>query len=149
MTAATPEPTVGEVMHPGVITCARTATATEVARIMHECRTDCLVILTNGHGVEHSPVVWGMVTRDDLMRPIAEVDPDATAEQLAQTPVVRARVDLGLSEARSLCAAVGVSHLLVIDPGHGTPLGVVSDMELAHAAPGGRTRRDAACTTPS
>jgi CBS domain-containing protein len=44
---------------------------------------------------------------------------------------VRARVDITIAEAESLCAAVGVSHLLVIDSAHGTPLGLVSDADLA------------------
>jgi CBS domain-containing protein len=141
MTASTPSPpreravgaarTVGDVMSPGIVTCARTATATDLARTMRDCHTDCVVILSNGHSADQFPVVWGLVTRDDLLRPIAEADPAATAEELARTPVVRARVDTTIAEAESLCAAVGVSHLLVIDSVRGTPLGLVSDADLA------------------
>ena len=123
-------PTVGDVMRPGIVTCARSATAADLVRIMHDARTDCVVILSNGHGIDQFPVVWGMVIREDLVRPLAEVDPLATAAQLARTPVVRARPELTLAEARSLCGAVGVSHLLVIDSAHGTPLGIVSDADL-------------------
>ena len=142
--------TVGEVMRPGIVTCARTATATDLARIMRDCHTDCVVILSDGHSADRFPVVWGLVTRDDLGRPIAEVDPAATAEELARTPVVRVRVDLTIAEARSLCAAIGVSHLLVIDSGHGTPLGLVSDADLG-ATPKSSThdRNDSPCTTTS
>jgi CBS domain-containing protein len=134
--------TVGEVMRPGIVTCARTATATDLARMMRDCHTDCIVILSNGHSADQFPVVWGLVTRDDLLRPIAEVDPTTPAEDLARTPVVRARVDLTIAEAQSLCAAVGVSHLLVVDSAHGTPLGLVSDVELStHAATTGAHER--------
>jgi CBS domain-containing protein len=141
MTASSPSPplkralgaarTVGEVMRPGIVTCARTATATDLARMMRDCHTDCIVILSNGHGADQFPAVWGLVTRDDLLRPIAETDPAATAEELARAPVVRARVDITIAEAESLCASVGVSHLLVIDSVDGTPLGLVSDTDLA------------------
>jgi len=123
--------TVGEVMRSGIVTCARTATAIDLARIMRDSHTDCVVILSNGHSADQFPVVWGLVTRDDLLRPIAEVDPLATAEELARTPVVRVRFDLTIAQAESLCAAVGVSHLLVIDSAHGTPIGLVRDTDLA------------------
>lgn len=125
-----PATTVGDVMRPGIVACARTATASDLARIMRDCHTDCVVILSNGHGIDHFPVVWGLVTREDLPRPLAELDPQATAEEIARTPVVRTHTDLSIAQARSLCAAVGVSHLLVIDPETRTPLGVVSEGEL-------------------
>lgn len=123
--------TVGEVMRPGIVTCGRSATVAEIARIMDACRTDCVVILSNGDDIERFPPVWGLVSREDLARPPSESDPPATAEELARTPVVRARFDLTIAEARALCAAVGVSHLLVIDSVGETPLGIVSDTELA------------------
>lgn len=144
------EMTVGEVMRPGIVTCARTATPDDLARIMHAGRTDCVVILSSGQNVEHFPVVWGLVTREDLLRPLAELDPEATAEEIARTPVVRARVDLPIAQAQSLCAAVGVSHLLVIDPAHGTPLGVVSEADLAFPTAENTSRNeDSSCTTTS
>lgn len=127
--------TVGEVMRAGIVTCARSATVAEIARIMDACRTDCVVVLGNGPDSERFPAVCGLVTRDDLARPLGAGDPLATAEELTRTPAVRARFDLTIAEARSLCAAVGVSHLLVVDSGAGTPLGVVSDSELAFPPP--------------
>lgn len=138
-------------MHPGIVTCARTATATDLARIMRDCHTDCVVILSNGHSADQFPVVWGLVTRDDLLRPIAEADPLATAEEFARIPVVRARADLTIAEAQSLCAAVGVSHLLVIDSAHGTPLGIVRDADLASYTdtPATHERKHSPCTTTS
>ena len=112
---------------------------------------DCIVILSNGHTADQFPIVWGLITRSDLLRPIAKVDPEATAEELARTPIVRARVDLPVAEAESLCAAVGVSHLLVIDSARGTPLGVVSDADLATytATPTTHERKDSPCTRTS
>ena len=141
--------TVGEVMRPGIVTCLRTSTAADVARIMREARTDCVVILSNGHGVEQFPFVWGLVTREDLVRPLAELEPVVTAEELTRTPVVRARPELTLAQARSLCDAVGVTHLLVIDGGHGTPLGIVSDAELAPGLDDPAREKEEACTTTS
>ena len=129
--SACPAATVRDVMRPGIVTCARTATVSDLARIMHDGRTDCVVILSNGHEVDRFPVVWGLVTREDLLRPLAELDPQATAEQIARTPVIRVHVDLPIAQAQSLCGAVGVSHLLVIDAIHGAPLGIVSEAELA------------------
>jgi predicted transcriptional regulator len=126
-----PADTVGGVMRPGIVTCARSATVAEVARIMDATGTDCVVILSNGHDGSRFPLVWGMVTRDDLTRPLAQGGSMATAEELARTPIVRARADLKIADARSLCSAMGVSHLLVIDHPHATPLAVVSVAELA------------------
>lgn len=141
-----PARTVRDVMRPGIVACARTATVSDLAQIMDECHTDCVVILSNGHGVDHLPVVWGLVTREDLRRPIAELDPRATAEQIARTPIVRTHADISIEQARSLCAAVGVSHLLVADHAHGAPLGIVSDAALE---PLHHKSEDSLCTTPS
>lgn len=122
--------TVGELMRPGIVTCARSATVAEIARIMEASGTDCVVILTNGQDGSRGPVAWGLVTREDLARPLAESDPLATAEELARTPIVRAHVDLGIAEAQSLLSAMGVSHLVVADSAHEIPLAVVSEREL-------------------
>lgn len=135
-TAATPHSpacatTVGEVMRPGIVTCARSATTAEVARIMDATGTDCIVILSNGHDEDRFPVVWGMVSREDLARPLGESNPLATAAELARTPIVRVHSDLPVADAQSLAYATGVGHLLVIDAAHGTPLAVISDTELA------------------
>jgi|SRR5579875_1760983 len=144
------EQTVGEVMRPGIVPCARTATAEELARIMGATHADCVVILSGSHGVDRFPFVWGWVTREDLLRPLAALEPNATAEEIARTPIVRARVDFTVREARTLCDSIGVSHLLVVDPEHDTPLGVVSDSDLPR--PTGDTaepRKDGPCTTTS
>lgn len=123
--------TVGEVMQPGIVACARSASPLEVARIMDVCDTDCVAVLSNGHDDDERPIVWGLVTGRDLARAIALANPPVTAEDLAASPVIRVRVDLPIAQAAALLAAIGVSHLLVIDPEHGAPLGVVSAPMLA------------------
>lgn len=122
--------TVGDIMQPGIVPCARSASPADVARIMDVCATDCVVVLSHGHGVDAHPTVWGLVTARDLARPIALANPHVTAEDLAATPVIRARPELPIGQAAALLAAVAVSHLLVIDPEHGAPLGVVSAQTL-------------------
>jgi predicted transcriptional regulator len=138
MRTPTPVDTVGGLMRPGIVTCARTATAGEVARIMDATGTDCVVILSNGHDESQFPTVWGMVTREDLARPLGQANPLATAEELARTPIVRTHADLKIADARSLCSAMGVSYLLVVDPTHATPLAVVSETDLRFPNPSPR-----------
>lgn len=125
--------TVGDIMRAGIVSCARSASPTELARIMRVCRTDCVVVLSNGHSADEHPIVWGLVTESDLARPLALDSASETAEALATTHVIRARADLTVAAGEALLAATGVSHLLVIDPEHGTPLGVVSARTLAQS----------------
>lgn len=134
--------TVGDIMRPGIVPCARSASPPELARIMDVCSTDCVVVLGNGHNVDRHPTVWGLVTGCDLARPIALANPRITAEDLAATPVIRARADLPIAQAAALLTATGVGHLLVIDPEHGAPLGVVSAQLLAQRSEAGDSALD-------
>jgi CBS domain-containing protein len=142
--------TVGEVMRAGIVPCARTASPAEVARIMDICDTDCVAVLSNGHGDDEHPIVWGLVTGHSLARVIAPASSHVTAEDLAATPVIRVRADLPIAQAEALLEAIGISHLLVIDPEHGAPLGVVSAELLARRRaptwPGRRDRTPAAAS---
>lgn len=98
---------------------------------MDICDTDCVAVLSNGHDDDEHPIVWGLVTGRGLARAIALANPRVTAEDLAATPVIRVRVDTSIAQAEALLTALGISHLLVIDPEHGAPLGVVSAQSLA------------------
>jgi CBS domain-containing protein len=49
------------------------------------------------------------------------------------TPIVAVRQDAPLLHAADLMAQHGVSHLAVVEPASGRPIGVVSTLDIARA----------------
>lgn len=136
--------TVGEAMHPGVVTCDRSASAEEIAALMHANDIHCVVVVEPSIGGRHDPLVWGIVSDLDLVRPNADGGRPATAETLAQTPVVRARTDATLDEAAHAMAEAHTAHLVVIDPQGGGPLGILAASDIGGVMSAGAGGKQAA-----
>src|SRR5271166_1776169 len=80
--------TVGEAMHPGIMSCEPDAPLTEVARMMATRHVHCVTVIGVSHQDPECPV-WGMVSDFDLIRAAVEGDPEsATARSLATEPLV-------------------------------------------------------------
>ena len=123
---------VVDVMNPGVITCSAEATVEEVARIMVTNHVHAVVVvgLANGDA-------WGVVSATDVLG-VASEAPDRLAGSCAGTELVTVAAEDPLSVAAGLMREHEVSHLLVVDPGRGLPVGVVSTLDVMGAIAWGR-----------
>jgi CBS domain-containing protein len=135
----TAEPTVSEtaevlrvadVMHRGIVSCARGTTASEIARVMVSAGVHCVVVLSPSPEPGHQPLIWGMVTDLNLLRTLAEGDANATAETLAGGQVIRVRPTQTISEAAEAMVRSGEHHLVVIDPTDLQPIGMLSTTDI-------------------
>jgi CBS domain-containing protein len=78
--------------------------------------------------------LWGVVSDLDLVAAASVRDVDEqTAAGTAATPVVMIGPDETLLRAAQLMTEYATDHLVVDDPGSGTPVGVLSTLDLARA----------------
>ena len=123
--------TVGELMHPGIVSCSQAATAAEVARIMATCRVHCVAVIGLSKNDRGDPVVWGIVSDLDLLEAAAAPRAHKTAADLAHQPVISIRPDRPARTAAETMVTHGVQHLVVVDPERHTPVGVLSTLDIA------------------
>jgi CBS domain-containing protein len=125
--------TVGTAMHPGVITCPLDTPLRQVAQTMAEQRVHCVVAHDdrNGDGVGS---LWGVVSDLDLVAVASARDIDVrTAGGMAATPVVLVAPDDTVEHAAQLMTENAVTHLVVVEPEEGRPVGVLSTLDVARA----------------
>lgn len=78
--------------------------------------------------------LWGVVSDLDLIAGAAVRDVEAqTAGGTAATPVVMVEPEHTLLRAAQLMTEHATFHLVVVDPGSGLPVGVLSTLDLARA----------------
>jgi CBS domain-containing protein len=118
--------TVVDAMRIGIISCAPATPLRDVARIMATYRIHCVVVSEMEGG---KPL--GVISDTDLAAAAVSGAPESTAGQLAGTESVSVAADDSLARAAQLMAEHGVSHLVVIQPHSGHPVGVLSALDLA------------------
>jgi CBS domain-containing protein len=122
---------VGDVMHPGVVTCAPDTPIWLVARCMAEHRVHCIAIAGVGesgpHGRHYS---WGLVDAKDLVRASRRNALTEPATSIAATSPAAVAKDDSLAAAAALMVDDGTSHVVVIDES-GLPCGMVSTLDVA------------------
>ncbi len=123
--------TVGQVMHPGVLSCPADAPATEVARMMAERSVHCVAVIGPARDGSGTPRVWGIVSDLDVVSALTGPGPSPAAAELASAPVVTVRPTARLAEAAGAMVAHGVHHMVVVDPERHTPVGVLSTLDVA------------------
>jgi CBS domain-containing protein len=123
--------TVGDAMHPGVVTCGRDALIGDVARAMATHHVHCIVVL--GPDYEHSgeSAVWGIISDLDLVRNGILRGAEEAAGALAQQPIISVKPTMPLREAGELMVSHGVTHLVVIEPATRRPVGILSTLDIA------------------
>lgn len=127
---------VADAMHPGLVTCPPEAPLRSVARMMATYRVHAVLVSAHGEPLGDGGA-WGLVTDVDLLRAAEVADLDRqTARALAteQPPTVAA--DANLADASHLIVEHGASHLLVLEPHTGLPIGVLSTLDVARALAG-------------
>jgi CBS domain-containing protein len=122
-------------MRVGVVSCQPETSLREIARIMATYRIHSVVVLELA-----GERPWGIVSDLDVVRAAGE-DLDArTARDVARTELVTVTTDESLSRAARTMAEHDVTHVLVVQPHSGQPVGVLSTLDLAGVLAWGGTR---------
>jgi CBS domain-containing protein len=122
---------VEDVMHQGVLVCARDAALSDVAELMARHSVHCVVVTDD---LSDAGALWGIVSDLDVVaaatvRPLGEqtVGASATTEAITISPGETLR------RAGQLMTEHGVTHLVVVDPNSARPIGVLSTLDVAVA----------------
>jgi CBS domain-containing protein len=129
--------TVGDVMRPGVMSCAPDAPLVAVAQTMATHHVHSVVVA----GIEKDPagtdhLIWGIVSDMDVVRASEAGIEGRSAADAARTEVVTVDPSTPLEEAARLMDEHGTAHLIVTSEGQ--PAGVVSSLDIAGALAWGR-----------
>jgi len=127
--------TVGEWMHPGVITCHPETPVAQVAATMDANDISALVVVDGGGEA------LGVISRTDLVNarfiePYMKHWRGLNAEHLMTKPVISVTVDTTISEAVQLLNEKRIHRLVVCEKtgSHGRPIGILSVTDLAKHA---------------
>jgi CBS domain-containing protein len=121
--------TVGDVMHPGVITCLPTTALRELAVRMADLRVHCIAVSgvgTRPDGDEH--LMWGLVSHMDLVHAAQRGTLSKPAGESASTAPLALPEDATLERAATLMADHDVAHVVAVGRS-GTPSGIVSSLD--------------------
>lgn len=121
---------VGDCMHQGILSCPGDAPLGEVAGVMARHRVHA-VALTNGGSAR--PV--GLVSDLDVVAAAASGE-EPSAFQAAATEPLTISANESLAHAGQLMSEHRVSHLVVLDPASGHPIGILSTLDLIGAYAG-------------
>lgn len=128
---------VVDAMHHGLISCSLDTALRTVARMMATYRVHA--ILATAHGEEELPggTRWGVVSDAALLRAAQDGDvSELTARAIAATPALTAATSDELAGAAQLMVERDVSHLIVLEPHSGRPVGVLSTLDVVRALAG-------------
>jgi len=125
---------VVDVMNDGIIDCQPQTPLHEVASLMAENNMHCVVVDGLARGPHHTErLVWGVISDVDLMRAVARGGMDGEAGEIAATEIVTVNRGEEVQRAAQLMAEHECSHLIVTDPDTGSPVGIVSSLDVARA----------------
>lgn len=122
---------VQDAMHTGMLTTDPTTPLRVVARLMVEGRVHAIAVADP----DHARRPWGIITDLDIAAAAAE-GVDETAGEAAKHDVVTISASDSLSWAALQMIEHGVSHLVVVDPNTGHPIGIISTLDVAAAYAG-------------
>ncbi len=122
--------TVGDAMHPGILSCHTDMPLTEVARMMTAHRVHCIAVMAVSHSHPSEPMVYGIISDRDLVRAGLRTGDDETAGALAQQPVITVKPSTPLRQAGELMLTHGSDHLVVCDPETHIPIGILATYDL-------------------
>lgn len=128
---------VSDAMRPGVISCPSDTSLRSVAQMMAEQHIHSVVVTDLlRSGAEDG--AWGVVSDIDLLTAADQDIDERTAADVAATELPTVTPDERLARAAQLMAEHQVTHLLVVTPSTGAPLGVVSTLDVAGVVAWGR-----------
>ncbi|HTX46454.1 MAG TPA: CBS domain-containing protein [Solirubrobacteraceae bacterium] len=122
---------VADVMHAGIVAAAPDMSLTQVARLMATHHVHCVAVGGISSAAGGESLVWGIISDIDLLRAGLGTDSGDTAASMAVTPVVTVEPVAPLRDAGELMLSHGASHLVVVDPKIGRPVGLLSTLDIA------------------
>ncbi len=122
---------IGDVMHPGIVSCSQSATATEIARMMTGYKVHAVAVMGVSRDEHEDPLIWGIVSDLDLLEAATTPGAMATAAMLARQPVIAMRSTMSVHEAARAMVENRTTHLVVVDSDRRVPLGIVSTLDIA------------------
>jgi CBS domain-containing protein len=127
---------VADAMTTGVISCSPETPLRSVARIMARRHVHAVYVFDYGLEDDESVELWGLVSDLDLVAAArGEID-RKVARESSVTPLVTVRSDDPIEHAAQLMVEHEVSHVAVIDPATGRPVGVLSTLDVARVVAG-------------
>jgi CBS domain-containing protein len=118
--------TVLDAMRVGVISCSPDSTLREVARVMATYRVHSVVISeTEGDRP------WGIVSDVDLAAAANNDIDKVRARDISRGELITVSPEDALWRAARLMGEHGASHLVVVQPHSGQPVGVLSTLDVA------------------
>lgn len=137
-TALTPA-TVADAMTRDPIVLRSDDALVDAARVLDEAR------ISGAPVVDASGILVGVLSRTDLLHARATEQlwhrwPGLRVRHLMHSPAITASPSMGLDEAAAIMEHERVHRLVVIEPGHDRPVGVLSTTDLVHAMVGGTER---------
>jgi len=133
-----------DAMHPGIVCCSPETPLRTVARLMTTYRVHAVLVTAHGDVALPYPGTWGIVSDRDLLRAAASGDPDVqTAGIAAVGPVHTVASSDELAGAAHVMDEANATHLVVLEPHSGRPIGVLSTLDIARALAGSPEHRAA------
>jgi len=122
--------TVGDVMHPGVITCLPETSLRELAVRMADLRVHCIAV----SGVRRDPdgdehLLWGLVSHMDVIHAAHTGTLSAPAGEFASTAPLALPDHATLEHAAALMARHDATHVVAVGRS-GMPVGIVSTLDV-------------------
>ena len=130
MSTKTLETRVAEAMTPTVVHCRPDTSLRDVARLMTTRGIHAVYVFGDVLDEDEPPALWGLVTDLDLVAAWPVLD-ERSAGGTAVTPLVMVPSNEPLGRAAQLMAESGTAHLAVTDPLTGSPVGVLSTLDIA------------------
>ena len=116
---------VADCMHHGILTCDAGTSVRDVAGVMAKNHVHAVALIDrNGR----RPV--GIVSALDVVTAAASGE-ELTADRVAGTEFVSVSASQSIQRAAQLMTEHAASHLIVLDPASGIPIGVLSTLDIA------------------
>ena len=126
---------VEEVMSHPIQACAPDLELPEVARILAELGIHCVAVMEEGEDGSVGAFL-GVLSDLDLVEAADVGFERKTARQAAVEPPVSVPADASLAVAAREMSANRAHHLVVVEPGSGRPVGLLSTLDIARALGG-------------
>jgi CBS domain-containing protein len=121
---------VGDAMHPGIMTCEPDAPVTEVARMMASHHIHCMAVVGSTSDQGES-AVRGIISDLDLIRAGTTQGAEPTAAEMAAEATPTVDPATPLRAAAELMLRHNATHVLVVDPAKQRPIGMLSTLDIA------------------
>ena len=122
---------VSDVMHLGVISCSPETDLVTVARLMATHHIHAVVVSGIAQDRTGEHLTWGLVSDLDVVGAAQDPFETAVAGDLAATELVVVEPQEPLMHAAQLMAEHQLAHLLVVSPKSGSPVGIISTLDIA------------------